>query len=85
MGGVPPRGYKSRRARSEHTVKMAPLIFKGDTFIVNNDERFRNWYVWNPHNWRFDDYGMHMQRHHYQGAFTRIPEDAAMLRGCNLK
>ena len=52
---------------------------------IKYDKPFRNWYVWNPHNWRFEDYGLNMQRHHYQGAFTRIPEDAAMLRGCNLK
>ena len=81
MGGIPPRGHKSRRAWSEHTVKLAQI---SNQYFVDK-KLFRNWYVWNPHNWRFDDYGMHMQRHHYQGAFTRIPEDAAMLRGCNLK
>ena len=45
---------------------------------------YRNWYVFNPHNTRFEDYGLYMQRGHNRADFTRIPEDAAMLRNCKL-
>ena len=45
----------------------------------------RNWFVWNPATEKFVDYGLNMQRRHFQGAFTRIPEDAAILRNCDLK
>ena len=45
---------------------------------------YRNWYVFNVHNTRFEDYGLYMQRGHNRADFTRIPEDAAMLRNCKL-
>ena len=46
---------------------------------------FRNWWVWSFDDTKFKDWNIHMYRDHYQGSFTRIPEDAAMLRACNLK
>ena len=45
---------------------------------------FRNWYVWNPRDNRYEDFGLYMYRPHYHGAFTRIPEDAMVLRTCKI-
>ena len=45
---------------------------------------YRNWYVWNPHSERFQDQTLYMYRGHDRAAFTRIPEDAALLRNCSL-
>ena len=64
-------------------------LFKHQTicvtlFLLKNFLVYRNWYVFNPHNTRFEDYGLYMQRGHNRADFTRIPEDAAMLRNCKL-
>ena len=45
----------------------------------------RNWWVWNIDNNKWDDWNIHMTRDHYQGSFTRIPEDAAILRNCKIQ
>ena len=45
---------------------------------------YRNWYIWNPNQERFQDQGLYMYRGHDRAAFTRIPEDAALLRNCSL-
>ena len=52
--------------------------------IYKKNDNLRNWYVWNPHDDKFVDYGLHMLRGHMQGAFTRIPEDAMILRTCKI-
>ena len=66
--------------------KLPDKLISYKTFNkLDNLILYRNWYVWNPHNERFDDYTLYMQRKHYQAAFTRIPEDAVMLRECKLR
>ncbi len=44
----------------------------------------RNWYFWNPQTDKFQDKTLYMYRGHDRAAFTRIPEDAALLRNCSL-
>ena len=44
----------------------------------------RNWWIWSPESWRFEDLGLYMRRDHVGGDFTRIPEDALLLRKCSL-
>ena len=44
----------------------------------------RNWYFWNPQTEKFQDKTLYMYRGHDRAAFTRIPEDAALLRNCSL-
>ena len=34
---------------------------------------------------KFVEWDIHMYRDHYQGSFTRIPEDAAILRKCKIQ
>ena len=43
-----------------------------------------NWWLWSPESWRFEDRDLYMYRPHEAGAFTRIPEDAAIIRKCKL-
>ena len=43
-----------------------------------------NWWLWSPESWRFEDRDLYMYRSHEAGAFTRIPEDAAIIRKCQL-
>ena len=68
---------KSNYLFKHQTICVTLFLFKN--FLV-----YRNWYVFNPHNTRFEDYGLYMQRGHNRADFTRIPEDAAMLRNCKL-
>ena len=44
----------------------------------------RNWWLWNPVNNRYEDHGVSMRRQHCGGDWTRIPEDALVLRSCSL-
>ena len=44
----------------------------------------RNWYVWNQLNQRYEDYSLNMEHPHYEGDFTRIPEDSKILKTCRL-
>ena len=44
----------------------------------------RNWWMWNPENYKFEDQDIYMRRQHVGGDWTRIPEDAWILRTCNL-
>jgi len=64
--------------------KWEHYLMGGRTSSYHGDGSRRNWYVFNPHNTRFEDYGLYMQRGHDRADFTRIPEDAAMLRNCKL-
>ena len=48
------------------------------------EQPHRNWYIWDTSTNRCEDHGVSMGRPHYQGAFTRIPEDAMVLRDCKL-
>ena len=48
------------------------------------EQPHRNWYIWDTSTNRYEDHGVSMRRPHYQGAFTRIPEDAMMLRKCTV-
>ena len=58
-------------------------LAKSSTNLLINYHH-RNWYIWDPSTNRYEDHGVHMRRPHYQGAFTRIPEDAMILRDCKL-
>ena len=41
--------------------------------------------MWDPYDNRFETRtNMNMQRAHYGGDFTRIPEDAEMFRNCKI-
>ena len=40
--------------------------------------------MWNPQTNKFKDESLYLRRAHYRGDFTRIPEDAAVLRECSL-
>ena len=44
----------------------------------------RNWWIWNGNKQRFADPTLYMRREHVGGDFTRIPEDALILRKCSL-
>ena len=44
----------------------------------------RNWWLWNPSSYKYEDHGLNMARQHVGGDWTRIPEDAWMLRTCSI-
>jgi hypothetical protein len=44
----------------------------------------RNWWIWDPQSTRFENHNLNMRREHVGGDFTRIPEDAMLLRTCSL-
>ena len=44
----------------------------------------RNWWLWNPTNYKYEDIGVSMSRQHCGGDWTKIPEDAWVLRTCSL-
>ena len=42
----------------------------------------RNWYMWNHISERHEDYSLYLTHPHFLGDFTRIPEDAEILKTC---
>ena len=44
----------------------------------------RTWWMWNPITYKFVDQSISMIRQHCGGDWTRIPEDAWVLRSCSL-
>ena len=60
------------------------MVIKFHKYYQELKEFHRNWYIWDPSTNRYEDHGVSMRRPHYQGAFTRIPEDAMVLRDCKL-
>ena len=44
----------------------------------------KNWYMWNPITETYTIVGRNLRHAHFFGDFTRIPEDALILRACTL-
>ena len=70
--------------QQEDMGKKSSETYKSNRSRELFNKYFSNWFVWDAKKNKFEDFSMTLQRHHYGGYFTRVPEDALIFKTCKV-